>query len=100
MIAKEHHFSAETRRVAVELWNAKVPLKKIRDQQQMSKAILMCLLAYARDCPYQPIKPLKTGIGLQNLVVSMPRMLGEVISGGGNPCQVLASRAVHSIRPL
>jgi hypothetical protein len=47
MIAKGHHFSAETRRVAVELWNAKVPLKKIRDQQQMSKAILMCLLAYA-----------------------------------------------------
>jgi hypothetical protein len=32
MEVKGHHFSADTRRVAVELWKAKVSLKKIRDQ--------------------------------------------------------------------
>ncbi len=31
MEATGHHFSAETRRVAVELWKAKVFLKKIKD---------------------------------------------------------------------
>jgi hypothetical protein len=31
MEATGHHFSAETTRVAVELWKAKVSLKKIKD---------------------------------------------------------------------
>jgi hypothetical protein len=44
MEVKVHHFSSETRKVAVELW-----LKKIRDQLQMSKAELMRLLAHARN---------------------------------------------------
>jgi hypothetical protein len=56
MEAKRHHFSSETRRVAVELWKAKVPMKKIMDQLQISKATLMCLLALARNHPDQPVK--------------------------------------------
>jgi hypothetical protein len=66
MEAKVHHFSSQTRRVAVELWKAKVPLKQIRDQLQMSKVTLICLLAHARNHPNQPVKLRKKGTGLQN----------------------------------
>jgi hypothetical protein len=37
MEGKRTHFSIEARRVAVELWKAKVPLKKIMGQLQISK---------------------------------------------------------------
>jgi hypothetical protein len=33
-------FSREEKRVAIELWRAKVPLKAIRDQVQMSESTL------------------------------------------------------------
>jgi hypothetical protein len=66
MEAKGNHFSAETRRVGVELWKAKVPLKNIRGQLQMSTAIPMHLLAHAKDHPDQPVKPWKMVPGLQN----------------------------------
>jgi hypothetical protein len=59
-----YFFSAETRRVAVELWTTKVP-KKIMDQLQMSKATMMhCWLAVVLrmdDTQY-----------LRNLVESLP----------------------------
>ena len=34
------NFSMEDKQVAVELWKAKVPLKKIREQLRMSEATL------------------------------------------------------------
>ena len=50
-----------TRRVAVELWLAKVSLAKIREQLQMSKATLKHVLAHARAHPEQPVQKGKTG---------------------------------------
>jgi hypothetical protein len=44
MEAKRSHSSSDTKMIAVELWLTKFPLKKIRDQLQMSKAILKGLL--------------------------------------------------------
>ena len=49
MEAKGAHFSSGTRRVAVELWRAKVPLKKIMDQLQMSKSTILPLLRHAKE---------------------------------------------------
>jgi hypothetical protein len=66
MEAKRPQFSAETRRVAVELWRAQVPLKKIRDQLQMSASTLKRLLAHAREHPDLPVKPRKMGTGMKN----------------------------------
>jgi hypothetical protein len=66
MEAKIPKFSAETRRVAVELWRAQVPLKKIRDQLQMSASSLKHLLAHAREHPDLPAKPRKMGTGMKN----------------------------------
>ncbi len=39
------HFSLETKRVAIELWKAKVPLKSIRAQLSMSESTLRQILA-------------------------------------------------------
>jgi hypothetical protein len=37
-IAPSKHFSLEDKRIAIELWKAKVPLKSIRDQLSMSES--------------------------------------------------------------
>ena len=66
MESKGAHFSSGTRRVAVELWRAKVPLKKIMDQLQMSKTTLLRLLCHAKENPDVPVKPRKKGTGLKN----------------------------------
>ncbi len=50
-----------TRRVAVELWLAKVSLAKIREQLQMSKATLMHVLSHARAHPEQLVQKGKKG---------------------------------------
>jgi len=57
MEAKRTQFSADTKRVAVELWRTRVPLKKIREQLQMSASTLKRLLAHARKNPALPVKP-------------------------------------------
>jgi hypothetical protein len=49
MEAKRAQFSPETRKMAVELRKAEIPLKKIRDQLQMSASIRKRLLAHATD---------------------------------------------------
>jgi hypothetical protein len=69
MEAKRPQFSTETRRVAVEFWRAQVPLKKIRDQLQMSASTLKHLLAHVREHPDLPVKPQKMGTGMKNLKV-------------------------------
>jgi len=43
------HFSLETKRVAIELWKAKVPLKSIRAQLSMSESTLRRILNPERD---------------------------------------------------
>ncbi len=63
MEAKRNHFSAETRRVAVELWLAKVSLAKIMGQLQMSKTTLKQVLAHARAHPEQPVQKRRKGFG-------------------------------------
>jgi hypothetical protein len=66
MEAKRPQFSAETRRVPVELWRAQVPLKKIREQLQMPASTLKRLLAHAREHPDLRVKPQKMGTGMKN----------------------------------
>jgi hypothetical protein len=66
MEAKRPQFSAETRRVAVQLWRAQVPLKMIRVQLQMSASTLKRLLAHAREHHDLPVKPRKMGTGMKN----------------------------------
>jgi hypothetical protein len=41
-------FSREEKRVAIELWRAKVPLKAIRDQVKMLESTLRRVLAFAK----------------------------------------------------
>jgi hypothetical protein len=45
-IAPSKHFSLEDKRVAIELWKAKVPLKSIRDQLSMSESTLRQILEF------------------------------------------------------
>jgi hypothetical protein len=58
------NFSMEDKRVAVELWKAKVPLKRIREQLKMSKATLKRVLAHAKANPLDPVKKRKIGSGM------------------------------------
>lgn len=62
-IAPTHHFTMEDRRVAVELRRAKVPLKSIRQQLNMSESTLRRILAYAKKNPTIPVKGRKIGTG-------------------------------------
>jgi hypothetical protein len=48
-------FSEADKRAAIELWKAKVPLKNIRAQLQMSERGLRKILAYAKNHPEEPI---------------------------------------------
>jgi hypothetical protein len=50
-----------TRKVAVELWQAKFSLAKIMEQLQMSKATLKHVLSHARAHPEQPVQKGKKG---------------------------------------
>ena len=62
------NFSQEDKRVAIELYRAKVPLNQIRAQTQMSEATLRHVLAYSRKNPSLPIKKRRTGSGRKSLV--------------------------------
>jgi hypothetical protein len=62
MEVKRTHFSTEIRRIAVEVWLAKVYLTKIREQLQMSKATLKHVLAHARAHPGQACAKEEEGI--------------------------------------
>ena len=55
MEAKGLNFSQDTKRAAVELWKAKVPLKNIREQLQMSEWTLRGVLATAKASPEDPV---------------------------------------------
>ena len=77
------HFSLETKRVAIELWKAKVPLKSWMKQQlrdstatslpDLQKEITELWTMKMDDIPY-----------LKALVESMPRRIEDVIRRDGN----------------
>jgi hypothetical protein len=62
------NFSMEDKRVAVELWKAKVPLKRIREQLGMSEATLRRVLDHAKKRPSCPVKKRKPGSGKKKII--------------------------------
>ena len=62
------NFSMEDKRVAVELWKAEVPFKKIREQLRMSEATLRQVLGHAKKNPTCPVKKRKPGSGKKKIV--------------------------------
>ena len=84
MEAKRPNFSQDAKRAAVELWKAKVPLKNIKEQLQMSERTLRRVLAAAKASPEDPVLRMDNFQYLKNLVESMPRRLQAVIDGNGN----------------
>jgi hypothetical protein len=52
----------------IELWKAKVPLKEIRSQLQMSEATLRRILTVAKNNPDDPCPDLKAGSGKKSKV--------------------------------
>ena len=64
-------FSEAEKRAAIELWKAKSPLKRIREQLQMSERGLRNILDYAKKNP-------------EGMVESMPDRIQEVIQRNGN----------------
>ena len=63
MEAKGPNFSQDAKRAAVELWKAKVPLKNIREQLQMSERTLRRVLAAAKASPEDPVPKRKKTSG-------------------------------------
>jgi hypothetical protein len=61
-------FSREEKRVAIELWRAKVPLKAIRDQVKMSESTLRRVLAFVKKNPDTLVAGHKVGSGWPCLI--------------------------------
>jgi transposase len=57
------HFTSEQKSAAVELFKARVPLKKIRNQLNMSERTLRRILSHAKSHPESPIISRKPGSG-------------------------------------
>jgi predicted DNA-binding protein (UPF0251 family) len=54
---------SEEKKVAIALWKAKVPLKTIREQCQMSESTLWKILSHAKENPHTPVLARKKGNG-------------------------------------
>jgi hypothetical protein len=65
-------FSREQKRAFLELWNAKVPLKKIRSHIQMAEVTLRRILTLARNNPDDPCPDQKAGSGKRFKVSEEP----------------------------
>ncbi len=76
------NFSMEDKRVAVELWKAKVPLKRIREQLQDSKATSLPQLQ--QEIKFLWTLQMDDIQYLKKLVESMPRRLEAVVLNEGN----------------
>ncbi len=76
------NFSMEDKQVAVELWKAKVFLKRIREQLQDSKATSLPQLQ--QEIKFLWTLQMDDIQYLKNLVESMPRRLEAVILNEGN----------------
>ena len=70
MEAKGPNFSQDTKRAAVELWKAKVPLKNIREQLQMNERTLRRVLAVAKASPEDPVPKRKKTSGRPGKVMA------------------------------
>jgi transposase len=74
MDAKENnfskHFSSDEKKVAITLWKAKVPLKAIREQCNMSERTLRRILTHAKENPITPVLARKKGTGRTPKVTS------------------------------
>ena len=68
------NFSMEDKQVAVELWKAIVPLKRIREQLGMSEAMLRRVLGHAKKNLSCPVKKRKPGSGKKKII--SPETLG------------------------
>ena len=62
------NFTVEDKRVAIGLWKGGLPLSKIREQLQMSKASLKRSLATARKNPTLPVAKRKVGTGRKSTI--------------------------------
>ena len=62
------NFTVEDKRVAIGLWKGGLPLSKIREQLQMSKASLKRILATARKNPTLPVAKRKVGTGRKSTI--------------------------------
>jgi hypothetical protein len=76
------NFSMEDKRVDVELWKAKIPLKRIREQLQDSKATSLPQLQ--QEIKFLWTLQMDDIQYLKNLVESMPRTLEAVFLNEGN----------------
>ena len=76
-------FKNDSKRAAVELWRAGVPLATIRKQLKMSESTLRRILAFARKNPTLPVQSTQEVEFLQNLVLSIPARLQEGIARDG-----------------
>jgi hypothetical protein len=82
MEAKRTHFSTETRRVAVELWKAKVPMKKNHGAAtDVKRRKLQVQVLNMDNSQY-----------LRNLVEFMPKRLQDVIITRATPTKYLLAR--------
>ena len=76
-------FKNDSKRAAVELWRAGVPLATIRKQLKMSESTLRRILAFARKNSTLPVQRTQEVDFLQKLVQSMLARLQEVIASDG-----------------
>jgi len=81
MEAKGPNFSQEAKRAAFELWKAKVPLKNIREQLQMSKRTLRHVLAAAKASPEDPVPKRKKTSGQPDKVMATEHPVSEKPGG-------------------
>ena len=64
------NLSVETKRVAIELHKAHVPLKQIMAQLEMSKCSLWRILSVAKKSPSLPVKKRKPGSGRKSTITT------------------------------
>ena len=69
------NFGKDSKRDAVELWRAGVPLAHSRKQLKKSESTLRRILAFARKNTILPVQRMQEVEFLQNLVLSIPTRL-------------------------
>ena len=74
------NFKTDSKRAAVELWRAGVPLDTIRKQLKMSESTLRRILAVVRKNPTLPAEEVDFP---QNVVVGLPTRFQEAIAREG-----------------
>jgi ABC-type uncharacterized transport system YnjBCD substrate-binding protein len=79
------HFSSDEKKVAIAFWKAKVLLKTIREQCNMSERTLRRILTHAKKNPNTPVLARKTGTGQTPKIISHTlKQMKEALRK--NPC--------------